>query len=53
MVLPVTVKKWNVCVEQAKQRLNIKGSWGYLSGAALKDAQKCYCAMSFIKNKNK
>ena len=51
MVLPETIKKWNTCVQQAKKKHSIKTTWGYLPPGALKDAQKCYCAMSFIKNK--
>ena len=51
MVLPDAVQKWNVCIQQAKKKHNIKSTWGYLSGPALKDAQKCYCALSFIKSK--
>jgi hypothetical protein len=51
MVLPETIQKWNLCIEQAKKKHGINRTWGYLSGAALKDAQKCYCAMSFIRVK--
>jgi len=48
---PDIVQKWNVCVQQAKKKHNIKTTWGYLPAAALKDAQRCYFAMSFIKSK--
>ena len=51
MPLPETVQKWNLCVKQSKKKHAIKSTWGYLSGTALKDAQKCYCALSFIKTK--
>lgn len=49
MVLPETIKKWNTCVKQAKKKHAVHTTWGYVSGAVLKDAQKCYCAMSFLK----
>jgi hypothetical protein len=49
MALPETVEKWNTCVQQAKKKHNIKTTWGYLGKAALKDAQRCYCAMSFLR----
>jgi hypothetical protein len=51
MVLPETVGKWIMCVQQAKKKHGVKTTWGYIPPAALKDAQKCYCAMSFIKAK--
>ncbi len=39
---------WNKCVKQAKKKLG-KGedSWGILSGAVLKEAMRCYCAMGY------
>ena len=42
------IQDWKICVRRSKQKLG-KGedSWGILSGAVLKEAMKCYCAMGY------
>jgi hypothetical protein len=42
------IKDWNKCVRRAKKKLG-KGedSWGILTGAVLKEAMRCYCAMGY------
>jgi hypothetical protein len=48
MQLPDTIKQWNKCVKHAKKKHESKATWGFIPGRVLKDAQKCYCAMSFL-----
>jgi hypothetical protein len=51
-MIPESIKEWNVCVQQAKKfNPNSKSSYGFVSGKVLKDARRCYCAMSFLKKK--
>lgn len=42
------IQDWNTCVKRAKKKLG-KGedSWGILSGAVLREAMRCYCAMGY------
>ncbi len=42
------IQDWNTCVKRAKNKLG-KGedSWGILSGAVLREAMRCYCAMGY------
>lgn len=52
MAIPTIIKQWNECVQQAKKNSPSKQPvYGFISGKVLKDAQKCYCATSFIKKK--
>jgi len=51
MVVPDEIKKWNLCVQQAKAKHHISTKFGFVDRRVIKDARKCYCAMSFIKTK--
>lgn len=51
MTIPTIIKEWNLCVKQAKQASTAKqATYGFVSGKVLKDARKCFCARSFIRN---
>ena len=47
MPLPDAIKIWNTSVSQAKEK-HMKTGYGFISGNVLRDAQKCYCAMTYI-----
>ena len=54
MTVPSAIKEWSVCVQQAKKAsLTKQSTYGFVSGKLLKDAQKCFCAKSFIRNNKK
>jgi hypothetical protein len=51
MVVPDEIKKWIVCVQQAKDKHKISSKYGFINNTVIKDARRCYCAMAFLPTK--
>jgi hypothetical protein len=51
MVVPDEIKKWNICIQQAKEKHKITTKFGFVDKRVVKDARRCYCAMAFLPTK--
>ena len=52
MPIPDEVKKWNLCVKQAKEKEYFgkrnPPRFGFIDKKVVKSARRCYCAMAFL-----
>jgi hypothetical protein len=48
MAVPDEIRKWNMCVQQAKEKHKITTKFGFVDKRVVKDARRCYCAMAFL-----
>jgi len=51
ITVPDEIKKWNICVQQSKNKHKKTIKFGFIDDKVVKDARRCYCAMAFLPTK--